>query len=458
MTNYEVDERLAQRYCSSCHLLPEPSMLSSEMWEKSIFPTMSSYFKWDKKSSFSYANKAFYNQKGTLPMNDEHWARLLSFYTSNADSSTSESKSNIYQEQSFFETATLDNICNTPLITSMYYDDGNNSLWCGCEWDLHNYNFNSKKIESFENQGVVSAILNVQNNGLYFTDAGRLDPHEAAKGSLKKLNKENKKSEIILDSLQRPVHFSTYENGWIVSEFGNATGGLNLYNPNKKNLVPLPGSYKTYYFDYDKDGKQEFIGLFSQAKEGIFKIDPKSKTRSKFNILIPFPVVFGASDLDTVDINKDGYTDLLVAFGDNADFSNELKNYHGVRIYLNDKKGSFEEAFHFPFFGATQVKAIDFSSDGKMDIAISSYFPDSTENGILFLKNESEGNQIKFNPYGVKEALKGRWLIMEKGDFDQDGDVDLALGSYIEGPTNLSREEIANWRKSSIDILLFLNK
>jgi len=456
--DYDTEGYLAQKYCGACHLAPSPEMLSAEIWEKSIFPKMADYFEWEGKSKFRYANKSFYNQKGNVRMNDAYWERLIAYFVSNAPDSITLRKEIPLKEQDFFTAVTEKNICNSPVVTAINFDENNNELWCACEWNLHQYNFLSKNTSSIEKQGVITSISDVINNEVFFTDAGRLDPHDFPQGALKKVDLKTNSTTTIIDSLQRPVHFSAYEDGWIISEFGNETGAINLYHPNKEKLVPLPGAYKTFYADFNKDGKKEFLALFSQAKEGIYKIDPLSESRSKFNILIPFPVLYGSSDMDTADINSDGYTDLIVAFGDNADFSNELKNYHGLRIYLNDKNGSFNESYHFPYYGATQVKAIDFSSDGKMDIALSAFFPDKKENGIIFLENISESTDLQFNALSTKEAVMGRWLIMEKGDFDQDGDDDLALGSYIEGPTNMNRNEIQNWRESSIDLLFFLNK
>jgi len=45
--------------------------------------------------------------------------------------------------------------------------------------------------------------------------------------------------------------------------------------------------------------------------------------------------------MDTTDVNHDGWTDLVVVNGDNADFSIIPKAYHGVRVYLNNQHGGY---------------------------------------------------------------------------------------------------------------------
>lgn len=43
---------------------------------------------------------------------------------------------------------------------------------------------------------------------------------------------------------------------------------------------------------------------------------------------------------------------------------------------------------------------------------------------------ENKGNQ-KFTAYSFPESTKGRWIVMDAADMDNDGDIDLALGYFV---------------------------
>ena len=158
------------------------------------------------------------------------------------------------------------------------------------------------------------------------------------------------------------------------------------------------------------------------------------------------------------DFNQDGHLDILYTNGDNADYSPILKPYHGVRIFLNDGKFNFKQTFFFPIHGAFKSIADDFDQDGDLDIASIAYFPDE-ENGAKesFVYLENKGN-LHYEAATFPQADVGRWLVMEKGDFDQDGDVDIALGSFIHERTiGGSAYRKRQW-SSGIHVLILKNK
>lgn len=73
----------------------------------------------------------------------------------------------------------------------------------------------------------------------------------------------------------------------------------------------------------------------------------------------------------------------------------------------------------------------DYDLDGDLDIAAISFFPDYLRylgESFIYLKNK--GN-LKFDDYSFPEATKGRWMVMDAGDMDDAGDIDLALGSFV---------------------------
>ena len=116
--------------------------------------------------------------------------------------------------------------------------------------------------------------------------------------------------------------------------------------------------------------------------------------------------------------------------GDNADYSMILKPYHGVRIFLNDGKNRFQEKWFFPLHGASKALADDFDQDGDMDIAAISYFPSKPQDGFVYFENQ--GN-LKFTAQTFANPRQDKWMLLEKADYDRDGDNDLLLG-YLERP------------------------
>jgi hypothetical protein len=107
-----------------------------------------------------------------------------------------------------------------------------------------------------------------------------------------------------------------------------------------------------------------------------------------------------------------------------------MKPYHGVRIFLNDGDNQFEEAYFLPLNGAYGVTADDFDEDGDLDIAAISFFPDyetNPEESFVYLENKGD---LTFEPSTFEDSDRGRWLILDSGDMDRDGDSDLILGSF----------------------------
>ena len=81
----------------------------------------------------------------------------------------------------------------------------------------------------------------------------------------------------------------------------------------------------------------------------------------------------------------------------------------------------------------------------------------SFNESFVFLENKNQ-RQYLFEPHTFQEARLGRWLVMDKGDFDRDGDVDLLLGSFIRlSPGREFQAVTSRWRKEKVDVLLLEN-
>ena len=139
--------------------------------------------------------------------------------------------------------------------------------------------------------------------------------------------------------------------------------------------------------------------------------------------------------------NEDGAVDIVYTNGDNADYSPILKPYHGVHVFLNDGKDNFTEGVFYPLHGAFQAVAADFDMDGDMDIAAVSYFPDDIKRPASnFVYLEQTQSRV-FKTQTIKEAVQGKWMTLSVGDYDNDGDKDILIGSFMLSMTHSSQVE-----------------
>jgi hypothetical protein len=108
--------------------------------------------------------------------------------------------------------------------------------------------------------------------------------------------------------------------------------------------------------------------------------------------------------------------------------------------------------------GACKALVRDFDGDSDLDIAAISYFPDyhkTPEESFVYWENSGG---FRFHPHSFKQATSGRWLTMEAGDIDGDGDTDLVLGDAIFAIGAVPDRLMKQWSTSAPSILILQNR
>ena len=274
---------------------------------------------------------------------------------------------------------------------------------------------------------------------------------------------------ILLDRLPRVTQATVDDlNGdgrpdLLVCAFGNTMGRF-AWHENQGGgkfvehvLLDKPGAIGARVLDFNQDGRPDIGVLVAQETESFLVFLNEGGGRFSMRVGFQQSPLFGHTSFDVADFDGDGRPDLVVTNGDNGEYPSPTKRYHGIRIYMGRPDLSFREVFFYPLNGAFKALVRDFDGDGHPEIAAVSFFPDyskSPEEGFVCLENR--GN-FRFSAATFAESLKGRWLTMDGGDLDGDGDEDLVLGSHVHGPSPVPEKLQADWERERIPFMILRN-
>jgi hypothetical protein len=233
----------------------------------------------------------------------------------------------------------------------------------------------------------------------------------------------------------------------IVAEFGYQQTGriLLLVNEGFDNGVPRfqsrqiderHGAIHVPVVDFNGDGHLDFVALISQEHEVIELFLNQGNGRfQRQTIFAANDPSFGSSGIQLVDFDGDGDMDVLYTNGDTFD-SHHVKPYHGIQWLEN--RGSFPFVPHHLAVmpGVHRALAGDIDGDGDLDIVAVAFLPQqlisqqrNTElDSVMWLEQTEPGRFIRH----TLEASTCNHAALELADFDEDGDLDLAVGNFRE--------------------------
>lgn len=233
----------------------------------------------------------------------------------------------------------------------------------------------------------------------------------------------------------------------VVAEFGwRSTGQIHiLENRGLKEGIPRfrkrvvddrHGCISVSPVDINRDGKMDFVALISQEHESV--VGFFNRGNGTFRVQTIFSAdnpSFGTSGLEPADLDQDGDLDLVYTNGDMFDRF-YVAPYHGIHWLEQLADGTWKHHLLAPMPGVHRAAVADLDHDGDLDLVACALISDRTMqkydsrqfNSLIWIEQVAAG---KFVPHALEKG-ECYHATADVADFDNDGDVDIAVGQFRE--------------------------
>ncbi|MBL9136883.1 MAG: VCBS repeat-containing protein [Verrucomicrobiales bacterium] len=475
---------LVERTCQSCHIAPELDALDRQTWVKETLRFMAPWLGLSRLNYDSQPDGPILRDARIHPdepvFSREEWQAVVGYFASNAPIQLPPPPPGPLPREGIpgFATERFVATASLPFVTLLRIEPDRQRLLIGDGQD--------RSLRALDRQGKtlwhlpvpsgpVSIATTSSRDAFLLTLIGRVFPSDEPAGQIWRVVEQagQVSPTLLLKGLRRPVHASYVDldgdgnQDVVVSAFGNRLGNLSWFRGKpdgsfqERVLEEYPGTLRTLPIDWNRDGRLDLLVLRAQAREGISVLLNDGDSTFQPRHLVNFPPTFGAVSLDLADVDGDGSEDFLVVNGDSGDYASPHKPYHGLRIYSRQGEDRLVLRTFLPVHGAYGTRARDFDGDGDLDLAVIAFFPDFNEHPSGSFRFYRNLGGLKFEAFALPRiaAEAGRWLVMDAGDLDGDGDDDIVLGSFFRGPPTvpIPASVSAGWESNRLAVMLLRN-